>query len=439
MPDRRRQRQQRVRHDAGGSQNPVGASNRESEPEPEKISNTRAPKQGGSGVAYAEPREYESVTVMPDKEVAEPQRYHRPGVLSNWSRYEEVSTDDIDEGEDYLIGEDFSLVLEQQANSGGGFLQLKGESSWEENEASILTSHGLGVLHVADLVSAMSTLPLYTQLNMPEESLPESVLEYYAHLAEDNRKVYQPNSSGYNDCLDVNQKIIQSLKISDNEPLELSSEEQDTKLSTRNAVDVALSLSEAFDQVPEDVDLTAFIQEPVVERQPSPVKQPSPVRQPSPKKPTALEEQPCTKREPSPVKHPSTTGQPCVQNTTSENISVKKRPKAKPGSKPNAKSKEKSPTNFNFGLQKEDLQTSNTKASESNQDIPKVKDPTNSFDVKDILNVEGAFAQNEDDEKTPGGPTVDLDAPEEKSKPVLLVSKTEAEDLEDWLDSMLDD
>ena len=51
---------------------------------------------------------------MPDKEVVEPQKYHRPGVLSNWSRYEEISTDDIEEGEDYLLGEDFSLVLEQQ-------------------------------------------------------------------------------------------------------------------------------------------------------------------------------------------------------------------------------------------------------------------------------------------------------------------------------------
>lgn len=263
-------------------------------------------------------------------------------------------------------------------------------------------------------------------------------MEYYAQLAEDNRKVYQPSSGGYNDCLDVNQKIIQSLKISDNEPLELSSEEQDTKQSTRNAVDVALSLSEAFDQVPEDVDLTAFIQEPVVERHSSPVKQPSPVRQPSPKKPTTLEEQPSTKREPSPMKHPITNEQPCVQNTSSENISVKRQPKAEHGSKPNAKSKEKSPANFDFGLQKENLKTSTPKASESNQDIPKVKAPTTSFDVKDILNVEGALAQNEDD-KTPGGPAIDLDAPEEKSKPVLLVNKTEAEDLEDWLDSMLDD
>lgn len=264
-------------------------------------------------------------------------------------------------------------------------------------------------------------------------------MEYYTQLAEDNRKVYQPNNSNYNDCLDINQKIIQSLKISDNEPLELSSEEHDTKQSTRNAVDVALSLSEALDQVPEDVDLSAFIQEPVIERQPSPVKQPSPARQPSPKKPIAPEVQPCTKKEPSPVKLPNASEHPCAQNTTSENKSLKKQPKTEPGNKTNAKSKEKTPPNFDFGLQKENLKTSNIKPGDSNLDIPKVKAPSTSFDVKDILNVEGALADNENDDKSAGGPTVDLDAPEEKSKPVLLVSKTEAEDLEDWLDSMLDD
>lgn len=275
-------------------------------------------------------------------------------------------------------------------------------------------------------------------------------MEYYTHLADDNKKVYKPNTSGYNDCLDVNQKIIQSLKISDSEPLELSSEETDTKRSTRNAVDVALSLSEAFDQVPEDVDLTAFIQESAVERQPSPVKQPSPPRQPSPvkqptpprqpspKKQITREEQPSVRKEPSPVKHPNITEQPCAQNITSGSKSVKKQPKTEPGNKPTAQSKEKSTTNFDFGLQKKDVKTSNDKASKSNKKTPKVKSPP-SFDVKDILNIEGTSAPNEDEEETSGNQTVDLDAPEEKSKPVLLVSKTEAEDLEDWLDSMLDD
>lgn len=258
-------------------------------------------------------------------------------------------------------------------------------------------------------------------------------MEYYTNLAEDNKKLYKPNTSSYNDCNDINQKIIQSLKISDSEPLELSSEETDTKTSTRNAVDVALSLSEAFDQVPEDVDLTAFIQESVVERQSSSV------RQPSPKKQLTSVEQTSVKREPSPVEHPSITEQPCAQNTTSGSKSVKKQPKIEHRNKANAQSKEKNTTNFDFGLQKKDVNNSNDRASESKHDIPKPKSPSSSFDVKDILNVDGASPLNEDEEKTSESQSLDLDAPEEKSKPVLLVSKTEAEDLEDWLDSMLDD
>ncbi|XP_045110510.1 protein piccolo-like isoform X2 [Portunus trituberculatus] len=545
MPDRRRQRQQRVRHDAGGTQNPVGASNRE--PEPEKPASGRPPRQASSGVVYAEPKEYESVTIMPDKEVAEPQKYHRPGVLSNWSRYEEISTDDIEEGEDYLLGEDFSQVLEQQATSGGGYLQLKGESNWEENESSILASHGLGVLHIADLVSAINTLPLYTQLNMPEESLPESILEYYTHLAEDNKKLYHPNSKNYNECLDVNQKIIQSLKISDNEPLDLASEEPDNH-TTRSAVDVAMSLSKDFDQVPEDVDLAAFIQEPIAERQPSPVKQPSPLRQSSPQKilppvkqpcikepspvkqpcikepspvkqpcvkepsplkqpcvkepspvkqpcvkePSAVKQpcvkepspvkQPCVKepspidqpfvREPSPVKQPaikepnpvkqpcvkesslmkqpdiqepspvdkpyikepSSAKEPAVEKSLPQRRKGRKQAMTEPENKSSTQSKDKGSIQFDFGLPKKSSKITN-KPSES--DVSKVKTSSTPLDVKDILNVKVDDSSTQDEDNK--GPTVDLDAPEEKSKPVLLVSETEAENLEDWLDSMLDD
>lgn len=259
-------------------------------------------------------------------------------------------------------------------------------------------------------------------------------MEFYTLLAEDNKKLYHPNSNNYNECLDVNQKIIQSLKISDNEPLDLTTEELDTNQGTRNAVDVALSLSKDFDQVPEDVDLATFIQEPVVERQPSPVKQPSLVRQPSPKKAPTSVEQPCVK-ETSPVKQ-STVEQPAVEKTVPKSTLAKKQPKIETENKPSTQSKGKSSTQFDFGLPKKTSQTTN-KPSESDFDVSKVKPFTTSFDVKNILNVDGSTAQN--DENSPEGPTVDLDATEEKSKPVLLVSKTEAEDLEDWLDSMLDD
>lgn len=53
---------------------------------------------------------------------------------------------------------------------------MKGEKMWDDTEISILTSHGLGALNVADLVAAFNTIPLHVQLNIPEEALPVRTL-----------------------------------------------------------------------------------------------------------------------------------------------------------------------------------------------------------------------------------------------------------------------
>ena len=55
---------------------------------------------------------------MPDKEPREQQKYERSEILSNWLRYEDLPPEDSgEEGEDYLIGEDFSTILEQQGKA----------------------------------------------------------------------------------------------------------------------------------------------------------------------------------------------------------------------------------------------------------------------------------------------------------------------------------
>ena len=56
---------------------------------------------------------------------------------------------------------------------------LKGENLLDDNETNILKSHGLGALHVADLVAAINTIPLHTQLNVPESCLPVSYEFYF--------------------------------------------------------------------------------------------------------------------------------------------------------------------------------------------------------------------------------------------------------------------
>ena len=266
----------------------------------------------------------------------------------------------------------------------------------------------------------------------------------------------------------------------------LATEEPDSNHATRSAVDVAMSLSKDFGQVPEDVDLSAFIQEPIAERQPSPVKLPSPVRQPSPQKVLpvmkqpvikefSLVKQPCVKepslvqepcvKEPSPVKEPviiepspvrqptikepgavdepcvkepSPVKQPAVEHVAEKSLPQrrkgKRQPVTEPENKPSTQSKDKGSTQFDFGLPKKSSKITN-KPNES--DMSKVKTSSTPLDVKDILNVNVDDSSTQDEDNK--GPTVDLDAPEEKSKPVLLVTETEAENLEDWLDSMLDD
>ena len=50
-------------------------------------------------------------------------------------------------------------------------MQLKGEISWGENDDQVLSNHGFGALKINDLISAINTIPLHTQLNIPEDSL----------------------------------------------------------------------------------------------------------------------------------------------------------------------------------------------------------------------------------------------------------------------------
>lgn len=450
MPDRRRQRQQRVRQEAGGGgadPRSVGASNRDAVKE-ESAPNTapnRSQKHGGTGVAYAEPKQYESVTIMPDKEVTEPQKYQRREILSNWLRYEDLPPEEVEDGEDYLVGEDFSTILEQQVNT-GGHLILKGESLWDDTETSILKSHGLGALHVSDLVAAINTIPLQVQLNIPESSLPDSVIEFYSNLAEDNKKLYQP-SNNYNDCMEVNEKILQSLKLSDNEPLNLAADAVENQTNITNAVDVALSLTSAFAPEPDDVDLDLLIQETSPEKSVEREKEPSPFKEPSPNKEPSPIKEPSPLKEPSPSLQPSADNQPGIAKRPSpdKQFVPEKQPspapnvKIEPSQKSNQreKSKEKSPATFDFGLPKSSASNTTLNFGLPKTDISS-NIQTNSVVANALKDVDlGNFSKVED--KAPEGPTIDLDAPVTQSKPVLLISKTEEADLEDWLDSVLDD
>ncbi|XP_064116467.1 sporozoite surface protein 2-like [Macrobrachium nipponense] len=267
--------------------------------------------------------------------------------------------------------------------------------------------------------------------------------------------------------MDVNEKILQSLKLSENEPLNLASESAVNQESTnKNAVDVALSLSSAFEPEPEDVDLDDLVRDPSPEktseevRSLSPVKQPSPVKEPSPmKEPVVVKEptpdkqltsvkEPTPVKEVNPVKQPSNPEAPTNDKkpVRPKQLSIEKQSVPQndpssvqpvtsvPKSNQNEMPKDKNQTSFNFGLPK--TSTSNIPM---NFGVPK---PDGGFQANSIIAnalKDVDLGNHSKEEKVPEGPTIDLDAPVASTKPVLLVDKTEAEDLEDWLDSVLDD
>ncbi|XP_076056431.1 uncharacterized protein LOC143034360 [Oratosquilla oratoria] len=429
MPERRRQRQQRVRHEAGGGQNSVRASNQEvkaSNNETEKKKEEPAKeKDPVPNVVIVDGKVYQGVTVRPveaDPEAEEGKKYKRRQILNNWSRYEEaIQHVEDDQEQDYMLGEDFAAVIEQNVGSSGTF-RFKGELSWEQ-ELGILNTHGLGALKVADLVSALATVPLHVQLNLEEERLPSDDIDFYSCMAEDNKKLYKP-SLDYVNTDTVNEKLLQSLKIVENEPLNLESETPEVKTSTKSSVDVALTLENYFivDEDEEEIGTDLLPPEP----EPEPVPEPVPEVK---KKEVIVPEPQVTVVEPKPASAPpiSKAQTPPLMKNTKVEFSIPKLD-TELGTK-----KEPPKLDFNFGLPR---QSSPTEPLQQRQ-RGKKKSPTPVPQEKEEeISVKDPLPPKEKEEE----PAVDLDAPVKiEKKPVLLVNETEQEDLEDWLDSVLDD
>ncbi|CAL4125607.1 unnamed protein product, partial [Meganyctiphanes norvegica] len=468
MPDRRRDRQKRIRQEAGSGTTPAEAEIAKP-PEPEKpewrrqtTPIVRQEVNNAPGIAYKE-KQYEKVhipSVEPPPEST--QKYRRREVLSNWSRYDDLPPEDdgdtIYEGMDYMMGEDFSTILQQYSGGSSAHMKLKGESLWDEAENNILAAHGLGALRINDIVSAINTLPLQIQCSIPEDQLPKSCIEFYNQMADDNRKVYKPNTElndfDVNEKIleslrlggsgvpninmkingnghDINQKILESLKINEDDPLPLEDEVTAENVPTKSAVDVALSLSSAFEPEPEDVDLDELIRERSPEKQETP--EPETVKLSS--KEASRETTPALSKESTPIPPASIQKEVSRSRGPSQDKNVPKKPNEMDFGLPKFPnpSDQKSNTGFNFGLPKLDSNPLSVKSPEKSLSLKEmagahlsaVEPPKLVIDDQKVL---------EDDK-----PVIDLDAPqEEPSKPVVLVNQNETDDLEDWLDSILD-
>jgi len=328
-------------------------------------------------------------------------------------------------------------------------MKLKGEFVWDDTENNILAAHGLGALRINDIVSAINTLPLHIQCCIPEDQLPKESIEFYNQLADDNRKMYIPtemkdlevneklleslrlgdtavphiNMNG--NIPDISQKILESLKINEDDPLPLEEEVITESTPMKSAVDVALTLSSAFEPEPEDVDLDELIRERSPEKQETP--EPEVVKPPS--KETSRDATPVISKEATPV--------------PSEPIQKEVNKSRGPSQEKNISKKPNDAQNMNFGLPKLPNPSDQKSNTGFNFGLSSVKTPEKSVSLKDMagahLSVEPPKLLLDKKVLEDDKPVIDLDAAqEEPSKPVVLVNKEETDDLEDWLDSILD-
>ncbi|RXG73249.1 hypothetical protein Avbf_00713 [Armadillidium vulgare] len=382
-----------------------------------------------SNVAFQEEREYEPVMIMgsnqKDKKeetpsLPEPVKYRRSEVISNWLRYDDLPPEEeqLEDGEDYLMGEDFSHVLNSSMNnSTGGFLHLKGEMSWGTVDESHLETHGLGALKVADLIASLGTIPLYEQLKIPSESLPVFTVSCMKAAAEKNRSSYKPDQEYITD-IEINEKILESLKLNESVPIRLNAEEPESN-ETHNTLDATLKFSSAFKPEPTDVDLDKFAREGTPD---------------------------FTQQEKTAIAESLPDGGLTNVATSNVNISEdKKKNKEKAPNKPNTKAKVEAPEE----AKKEAPKISNSKT-ESITNTPKQQQNKPQFNFG--LAKANKFSKKIDPEKKSENETSPNNVSHEKQTPIdlnkplnapkqtpVLVKESEVENLEDWLDSVLDD
>ncbi|XP_018018521.1 uncharacterized protein LOC108675050 [Hyalella azteca] len=452
-------------------------------------------KSARRGVATVdEAQYYEPVTIMESKshkdddsvetsladELDEaPRKYKRRGIVSNWSRYDQPPSwdQDLDDGTDYLIGEDFSDVLANQSlgSGGGGHLRLRGEEGWDVAAGELDRSlPGLGALRVTDLANSLSTIPLTLQLGLDLNTVPEQLTDFYTKIADDNRRVFNPHSpSNYVEDADFVEEQIQKLRLTffdenhdkkyvavnknarDNQlsvEIEKLAEHQarpsekfmdgaaiDSELSTNfdfskdfnedvrersasdSKVDLTAQMCQAFGfdikDVPDDDDFHEFVAQ--SEDSVTEINRTSFEELNEFKDANKIIAQNSVTAASSKV-HKSIKN-PRIQSLVDENSTSK--------SNDSEASSSTIKLDFSAGLQAFNFGVPKTTRSHSPNSIADKKlEDENGFCAKDVIVVDSCAE-----------PVLDLDAPIVPTSTALVTTKEDTKELEDWLDSVLDD
>ncbi|KAL8586875.1 hypothetical protein ACOMHN_050980 [Nucella lapillus] len=115
--------------------------------------------------------------------------FRRREITSNWAKYDLPTVPDGDDAPTAPRGQDFSKLL-QSAGSAMAHFRFKDEESWEDDGGSA-GGPGAQVLSLdcAQLATSMSCLPLYTQLGLNTDIFTAEQLTAMKTTAEENRQM----------------------------------------------------------------------------------------------------------------------------------------------------------------------------------------------------------------------------------------------------------
>lgn len=118
-------------------------------------------------------------------------QFHRRQLVSNWSRYDDLPSED-DDDIPLQRGEDFNKLLAQAGGSAAHF-RFKDEEMWSEDLDGADTTVNVLSLNLHDVASSLNCIPLHERLTVSEKVFTEKQLNEMTSRANDALQIYNQN------------------------------------------------------------------------------------------------------------------------------------------------------------------------------------------------------------------------------------------------------
>ncbi|XP_038212472.1 uncharacterized protein LOC119832787 [Zerene cesonia] len=140
-------------------------------------------------------------------------KYKKKEILSNWSKYEMPieSYEEIDEQEN--LGADYETLVSAPLSVGGHF-QFKHEKSWDTNAGPSVFDKYFDI-NMKNLNTALLTIPFFERNGINQSIFTEIDVQNMNHRATKFKQKYYKDKKFTTPELQAQEKILNSLKISD--------------------------------------------------------------------------------------------------------------------------------------------------------------------------------------------------------------------------------